>query len=370
MRHFTKAHNDTTLTPVLSGMRRQLLLLLLITVLPFAAGTGFAYDLTEIDGDDDHGDEMVIKGWESGTDVPYIMVEGNNPTGISNTDWTTTVDASFQSWEDVENCYLTFTYETGTGITGSKVTLTSPQSPSTYYSQRLTAGSGPPTDAGTLNVIASIDDWDAFGLGSQALAVTATLFFPSTRYIVSADMFVNNDPTSGITWAIGDTPGTYDLQNVITHEAGHFIGIGHPESQTLRIDSTMYFEAGTGEINKRDLETDDQNAAVYLYPEDGATLVPPDNNLQGLRDEITGEWTTSSGGGTDPGGTDGGGGGGGCTTSNGPVNAAGVLLSWIGLICFVFAVRYFAAKKQPVAVPVKVQDNRIPVEKRDRRNGR
>ncbi len=54
-----------------------------------------------------------------------------------------------------------------------------------------------------------------------------------------------------------------DLRNVITHEAGHFFGLGHTQNDTT---ATMFAVAPPGEIDKRTLSTDDIEGMCAIYP--------------------------------------------------------------------------------------------------------
>jgi hypothetical protein len=72
--------------------------------------------------------------------------------------------------------------------------------------------------------------------------------------------------SSGTTTASG-CKGTYDVQSVLTHEVGHFFGLG--EDTTDR-GATMYFSTTPCDLGKRDLSTGDSGEMSNLY----ATGVP------------------------------------------------------------------------------------------------
>jgi hypothetical protein len=101
--------------------------------------------------------------------------------------------------------------------------------------------------------------------GSEALGVTSPCFDPNTGEIFDADIVFNGVDYK---WATDGRKNAVDVQNIATHEAGHFIGIGHSEYA----DATMYYASGgNGETFRRDLTTDDEAAVCHLYPTDCLT---------------------------------------------------------------------------------------------------
>lgn len=56
----------------------------------------------------------------------------------------------------------------------------------------------------------------------------------------------------------------YDIQNCITHELGHLLGL-NDESGSGDTNDTMYYKSSKGEKKKRTLTSDDKNGVKYLY---------------------------------------------------------------------------------------------------------
>ncbi len=101
----------------------------------------------------------------------------------------------------------------------------------------------------------------------RALAVTYVWHDPSTGEIFDADIELNEElnefvicPALGCT---GITTDTADLENTLTHEMGHYLGVAHtPDDE----DATMFASANPGEVLKRDLRPDDEAAICNIYP--------------------------------------------------------------------------------------------------------
>ncbi len=129
------------------------------------------------------------------------------------------------------------------------------------------------TCLGNVNIVAFVDDWPERNLDPTAFAVTTVWHSRSTGEIFDADIQVNERlgpygvcPSAGCPATDGDD-GTVDLQNVLTHEIGHFFGIAH----SPMINTTMYARSPRGETSKRILRTDDVNAICEIYPPGSAT---------------------------------------------------------------------------------------------------
>jgi hypothetical protein len=104
------------------------------------------------------------------------------------------------------------------------------------------------------------DDWQYRGIDST-LAKTSVTYNDETGEIYDADIEVNtaNNPMT----ITDDGPKIrYDLQAILTHEVGHFIGIAHsPESSAV-----MYASYSPGSIEQRTLTPDDVAAVCAIYP--------------------------------------------------------------------------------------------------------
>ena len=125
----------------------------------------------------------------------------------------------------------------------------------------------------------------------DAMAVTSVFARRNDGEILDADTEIN--AVAGNLWSDlvarpEDASRAQDLQNTLTHEFGHFIGMDHTcyltgdgaglfddhgrpvpscadASPAIR-ETTMFAEVGRGDIDRRTLTTDDLNAVCDVYP--------------------------------------------------------------------------------------------------------
>lgn len=119
---------------------------------------------------------------------------------------------------------------------------------------------------GNVNTIAFLDPWvrptDGAPLEPRALGITSMWFDTATGEIWGADMMINDERRLAQCTTNGACPG-FDLESIVTHEAGHFIGIGHSPIE----EATMFFMSGvSGDTEARSLEQDDIDATCAIYP--------------------------------------------------------------------------------------------------------
>lgn len=103
------------------------------------------------------------------------------------------------------------------------------------------------------------DSWD---FDPAFLAVALTRYDVATGRIISAEIVINE---LGANWADRRSEpqrsAHFDLQNTLTHEVGHAVGLGHSEEET----ATMYASADADEVSKRTLARDDIEGVQALY---------------------------------------------------------------------------------------------------------
>jgi hypothetical protein len=117
--------------------------------------------------------------------------------------------------------------------------------------------------------------YDCWDHGDSAIATTTTTSNRYTGQISDSDIELNDSPapdgTRFIFTALDGARCTdpnqtgcvrFDIQNTVTHEAGHSLGMDHSLDPT----ATMYATAPEGETAKRTLHADDTQGICSIYP--------------------------------------------------------------------------------------------------------
>ncbi len=144
----------------------------------------------------------------------------------------------------------------------------------------LTAEAGKPNGMGydfghpeksTSDVIATHDwQWNV-----NAIATTIITISRKTHQIIEADIAFNAKHREFAVIA-GDQASTgYDVQNTMTHELGHAVGLAHNDIP----DTVMFPSSDPGEVSKRWLAADDVNGLKFLYAQ--PTAVTPEEAVRG-----------------------------------------------------------------------------------------
>ncbi len=114
-------------------------------------------------------------------------------------------------------------------------------------------------DGPNANIILFQDTkWEYQGV-DNTLAKTTVSYDTETGEILDADIELNHAYNE---YTTGDDYVVYDVQSILTHEIGHFIGLDH----TLDYNATMNagYQQGTTEL--RTLELDDIEGICVIYP--------------------------------------------------------------------------------------------------------
>lgn len=177
--------------------------------------------------------------------------------------------ASLQAWNNVD-C-TDFTFEE-MGVTANSATGFDWRRPDEAFNT-IVFREGDPDDAN-----------GAWRHQRGALAITTVTFNSQTGRILDADVEFNGVPNGGTEYEFAvctqgglDCLSKNDIQNTLTHELGHVLGLDHPPTP----EATMYASAPPGELTKRTLFTDDANGICAIYPPgaEATPCTPPPNPL-------------------------------------------------------------------------------------------
>jgi hypothetical protein len=133
---------------------------------------------------------------------------------------------------------------------------------------------GDQTIGGNANIIVFNDDsWDVVDTGGDAeatLALTTVTYDKRNGEILDADISVNGQ--NMLSTATPVPTNAYDLQSLISHEVGHFIGLAHSPTPCASAHAcpTMRSVYPKGDDSFRTLEADDIAGVCTVYPPDRA----------------------------------------------------------------------------------------------------
>lgn len=226
-----------------------LLSLLLLLCVPASARAFCRESTTSAPGGDcSNTSDSVLLYWERNC-MTYVF---NNqaflriPTGESFV--RKTFATSFQSWADVQcgtAAQTPFLVAQASGTTNTSAAEFLYDQPNESIIAVRTKGDW-----------ASLPDHDPL-----ALALTLIWHDKKTGEILDVDMELNSGAGTFADCTSGCRSTNIDLQNTVTHEAGHLLGLGHSNVRgaTMQPSTTM-----SPEIEKRSLESDDKSGYCSL----------------------------------------------------------------------------------------------------------
>jgi len=146
------------------------------------------------------------------------------------------INDSFKTWEDERNSNMLFAY---VGITTSGDALDGK------------------------NVVSWQNISDTY---PRAIAVTSIWSYRFSKVIIDVDTVMNSG--DGFNWSVntGGDPDAYDVQNIMTNEAGHWLMLGDLYSRKTQ-ELTMFGFGTPGEIKKRTLGVGDELGIQAIYGE-------------------------------------------------------------------------------------------------------
>lgn len=179
-----------------------------------------------------------------------IEVNPTNSYGLSSEDVVATIAGAAAEWDD--GTYSQSDNDPSTTWTGVAVNLIDDTIGTSSKGYDDLAWSSDKLDGHNTIVFG---DYPTSGV----IAVTIIWYNRASKAIVEFDMVLD----TSFTWGIGES-GKMDLQNIVTHELGHGLGLGDVY-QTAANQETMYGYAIEGETIKRSLYIGDQTGITKLY---------------------------------------------------------------------------------------------------------
>ncbi len=168
--------------------------------------------------------------------VPFWINQSGSPE-IANGSEFEAVKSAFQSWQNVSIANVSFLYKGTTPV--------------------------PTIGQDGLNVVTFIDD--SVPLGSETVASTFLFFsIDGTGNLAIQEADIALSPT--VAFSTGGDPDKYDIQSVLTHEVGHFLGLDH----SALLSSVMTPNIAIGQLDQRTLSYDDMAGLASLYPQNSA----------------------------------------------------------------------------------------------------
>jgi hypothetical protein len=184
------------------------------------------YSRNRTDGSNGEGNGPFLFWDDTFFPIPYYI---SAPSFKGRQEFVMAIDASFKTWRDIEDIRVEFLPN---GCTTSQKN----------------------ENEGINTVVLITRDWP---FDPVAIAITRNFYVagdsPKAGLILDSDIMLN---AVNHQFTTSNEVGKHDVQNIVTHEVGHFLGLGH-EVSPVDPDSTMFAVASPNETKKRNLHTDD-----------------------------------------------------------------------------------------------------------------
>lgn len=220
--------------------------------------------------------------WKEGTEIVYRQHQAGNAEIADDKEFTEVKEA-FDTWDaELAKCSsLRLTEGARTATTDVAYDSAQSNENVVVFRTRRCATAAPASASCWQAVAGCANEFQCWDHSATAIGVTTTFYSPSTGQLYDGDIELNAAPNangSRFIFTVVNGPvcptGTgnqncvaTDLQNTMTHEVGHLLGLAHSPSRT----STMSAEAVPGETSKRTLDADSIRFLCDVYPKGGFT---------------------------------------------------------------------------------------------------
>lgn len=192
------------------------------------------YSRNRTDGSNGQGDGAFLYWDNKFFPIPYFI---SFPTFRNYAEFVPLIDDSFGTWATPQNSRIDFVGMGCTNVTRNE-------------------------NDGINAVIFVTDNWL---FDSAAIAITRNFYIAGNSahsgMVLDSDILING--VDHVFSTSGES-GKHDMQNIVTHEVGHFIGFGH-EISPLDPDATMLAVASPGETKKRQLHNSELVGLADAY---------------------------------------------------------------------------------------------------------
>ncbi len=188
----------------------------------------------------------------------------------------TAIRASFQSWQDIFGACGNLNFQEGPLVDDRKVGYeVKGENRNLVLFRSRNCTNVAPSDDACWDEETCGNEFDCWDGDARTIALTLTTYDEKSGIIYDSDIqlnsagfvftTVNSPPYPTCSQPVTINPNNCvatDVQNTMTHEIGHLIGLDH----TLAGGSTMYPQAPPGEVSKRSIDQGSRDFVCVTYP--------------------------------------------------------------------------------------------------------